>query len=407
MKTIFIKEAYSNDYNFDWFKQKGFNVKSIENENDFSFIDEIKVNDILFIHFFQYDKIIDRLDKSKKIIIFIYIAHEWIDKNVRLNILKNNPNYIIYFITLHIDEKTLSNDLPIESKCFTFHKIINTKDLPNQSKRNKKYNFFNRTISLLRLKIFELLKKQNFNFDGYYTFGNLLMANENEGEQYVPAEPIGMKNIKSYMVQGKRNKVARTIKEFVELRKKSDYEIDVDYINSKKNEFVFLGNIQHYQNRIMDEIHLQTAEGDLINQYSLDSYISFIIESSDNIYTDLRISEKTIRAYLCKNIILPIQHATFSECIRKLGLKTFDDVFGLKEGWDNEPSDIKRIEIFISALNKINEMSLEQIEEIYNRKDIQERLEHNYKIIKNGFNENFVYNQLYEKILLTSNKILV
>jgi hypothetical protein len=407
MRTIFVKELYSNDYNFNWFLQKGFDVKIIEDENDYGFINEIKQNDILFIQFNQYDEIIKRIDTSIQIIIFMYIGHEWIHKYLRKHILKNNVNNIIYFITLHIDNNTIEHDLPIETKCFTFYKIIGNKHLPIPLKRNKKYNLFNRHVNLMRLKIFEILKKQNFNFDGYYTFANLLFVNNYEPDQYTPVAPIGIKNVKNYLKQSNRNKVPKTIREYVEYKKNKGYDIDIDYIESKQSEFVLLGDPKNFKNRVLDDIFLRTPAGDLINQYSLDSYISFIVESGDDETGDLRISEKIIRAWLCKNIILPIQHPTFSECIRRLGIKTFDDVFGLEKGWDNNPSDIHRINTFISALNKINEMSLEEIETIYNREDVQQRLEHNYKIAKNGFNEDVVYGQLYEKILLKDKKSFI
>jgi hypothetical protein len=404
MRTIFVKELYSDDYNFNWFKDKNFDVKIIYDENDYTFINQIKQNDILFLQFNQYDEIIKRLNKNISVIIFLYIGHEWIHKYLRKHILKNNTNNIIYFITLHIDNTTIENDLPIECKCFTFHKIIGNKELSLPLIRNKKYNIFNRHVNLMRLKIFEILKKQNFNFTGYYTFANILFIDSNEPDQYTPIAPIGIKGVRNYLRKSNRNKVPKTIREYVQFKKNRDFEIDIDYIESKESEFVLLGNIENFKNRNKDDIFLQTKAGDLINQYSLDSYISFIVESGDDETADLRISEKTIRAWLCKNIILPIQCPKFSNSLRNLGVKTFDDIFGLEEGWDDEKSDIIRIETFISALNKINEMSLEEVEELYNRKDVQDRLEHNYIIAKKSFNENFVYQQIYDKIMLQEKK---
>ena len=47
---------------------------------------------------------------------------------------------------------------------------------------------------------------------------------------------------------------------------------------------------------------------DTININSLDSYISFTIESSGDSGDDLRLTEKTIRSWLCKNIFLSLHH---------------------------------------------------------------------------------------------------
>ena len=101
---------------------------------------------------------------------------------------------------------------------------------------------------------------------------------------------------------------------------------------------------------------------------------------------DLRFTEKTLRAWLCKNIFLPLQCNGYSRALRNHGIQTFEDVFGLDENWDEIDSETKRIELFVSALERINNLSLEEVKQIYNREDIQQRVDNNYRIGKAGFN---------------------
>ena len=105
--------------------------------------------------------------------------------------------------------------------------------------------------------------------------------------------------------------------------------------------------------------------------------------------------------FLCKNIFLPLQCIGFSRALRNHGIQTFEDVFGLDENWDETNSETKRIELFISALKKINNLSLEEVKEIYNKEDIQKRINNNYRIYKNYYNfyyilfRNYPQNDVY------------
>ena len=123
-----------------------------------------------------------------------------------------------------------------------------------------------------------------------------------------------------------------------------------------------------------------------INTQSADSYVSFIIESSGDSGDDLRITEKTIRAWLYQNIFLSLQCKGFGRAIRNNGIQTFEDVFNLQSDWDETDSETERIEIFVNALKWFNELSMDEIKKIYNSESVQKRLINNYKVVNGCFN---------------------
>jgi hypothetical protein len=184
-----------------------------------------------------------------------------------------------------------------------------------------------------------------------------------------------------------------TIEDFINYRNRpgggrsgnDDLVIDTEYLNQFVNEFfiyenkeaVALGQIQSSDT---------TDMYDSINTNSLDSYVSFTIESSGDSGDDLRLTEKTIRSWLCKNIFLSLQCNGFNSALRVYGIETFEDVFGLEIGWDDNKTETQRIEIFVGALKRINELSIDEIKAIYESDSVQQRLEKNYKFIMDSFN---------------------
>ena len=74
----------------------------------------------------------------------------------------------------------------------------------------------------------------------------------------------------------------------------------------------------------------------------------------------------------------------FNKGLKERGIETFNDLFELDDNWD-ETNEINRVNIFASKLIEWNNKSIEEIKEIYNRKDIQDRLNSNYNLATNAF----------------------
>jgi hypothetical protein len=364
--TFYYDSIYGLD--FKYFESIGYNLIELQ-YNDFSFIDNLKDNDVLFITLDTIDKINESVNPNLKLNIFLFIKHEYCNEHRRKAIVENrNTNHTIYFLTTHLDVYSIENDISFKNRCYPFTNLFSKVAYIPNNNRTKKFNFFNRSINLRRLKIFELLKKKGIELNEcYYTFGNIIKK-----------DTFG--NLS-------------TIEDFINYRNRpgggrsgnDDLVIDIEYLNQFVNEFfiyenkdaVALGQIQSSDTNDMY---------DSINTNSLDSYISFTIESSGDSGDDLRLTEKTIRSWLCKNIFLSLQCNGFNSALRQYGIETFEDVFGLEIGWDDNKTETQRIELFVDALKRINELSIDEVKAIYESDSVQQRLEKNYKFIMDSFN---------------------
>jgi hypothetical protein len=385
--TIFYYKDNLTKLDFLFLKNKGYNTQEIY-WLDFSFLSKLKKNDLLFIDIYYYDKIKENLPTHFIFTIILYRSHEYIPIETRKRyLLDKHINHIIFFITTHLDTETIDYDLSIHTKCYSFGSVLPSDMFKHPTNRNKKFNFYNRAVNLRRLKVFELIKKRGIKLDNcYYTFMGKIIKNDfmNTPE---------MKNNILY----RRYTNVDTLKEFYLQKTRGDYEIDIDFIESFKDEFIV-----H-----KDSGYMQIEEMFPILNESLDSYISFIIESSDDSGMDLRITEKLFRAFLSKNIFLVLQCNKLTTALNNHNIYTFDDVFGLEKGWDNTKSEIERIELFTDTIEKINNKSLDDIQTIYNRKDIQERLEFNYQFALKAINDEHICNEIESKLLLLNNKVFI
>jgi hypothetical protein len=367
-----MKLFYCNDYGGLDFTKLGLQLYNIK-LNEYNYIKDIQSGDVLFVRLDDIDIINQLINPSLKITIFLFISHEYCNEHRRNDIIKyKNPNHSIWFLTSHIDFYSIDNDMSLEARMFPFKGLFSDKVYTNSTNRTTKYNFFNRSINLRRLKIFEILKKKNIQLlDCYFTFGNIIKHNTFGG--------------------------INTIKDFVEFRdKENKLEIDIEFISKYKDEFKL------YENREQVELGIIQASNsndmyDTINEQSLDSYVSMIIESSGDMGDDYRLTEKTLRAWLCKNIFLTLQCKGFTKLLKQNGIQTFEDVFGLDENWD-DCEELERINKFISALEYINGLSIAKIARIYNKKDIEDRIDKNYNFIMDSFDDRTILNELEKKI---------
>jgi hypothetical protein len=364
--TFYYDSIYGLD--FKYFESIGYNLIELQ-YNDFSYIGNLKDNDVLFTTLDTIDTINESVNSNVKLNIFLFIKHEYCNEHRRKAIIENrNINHTIYFLTTHLDTHSIENDLSFKNRCYTFKNLFSKITYTTNNNRTKKFNFFNRSINLRRLKIFELIKKSRIELNEcYYTFGNIIkkdtFGNLTTIEDFI--------NFRSKPGGGRNNN--------------DGLMIDVEYLNQFVNEFyiyedkeaVALGQIQKSDDNGMY---------DTINKNSFDSYISFTIESSGDSGDDLRITEKTIRSWLCKNIFLSLQCNGFNSALRQYGIETFEDVFGLQIGWDDNKTETQRIEIFVDALKRINELSIDEVKAIYESDSVQQRLEKNYKFIMDSFN---------------------
>ena len=345
--------------------------KFVQFNND-SNINIFEKNDVIFLA--QSADINGYYDKflclpNKKV---VFSFHEYIHLSTRQDYLKKYSN--VMFLSPHLDMGTSNYDLSTLVNLYGFVTLFNDmysdedylKSKFNK-KRTKKINFFNRAINLRRAKVFELLIKNDIQFssDVYYTFG-LFLCKFNFPHYKTITEYI---NGQSKLNDG--NKILN---------------IDCEYLENNKNSCKLNEPVEyHYENPSFNQKWSDDHFNE-INEMSLDSYISFVIESSGDFLLDCRYTEKTVRCLLFKNIFFTIGTYGFNTGLKNKGFETFNDIFGLSDNWD-EVDELERVKIFTEKLTEFNSKSTKEIEELYYREDIQERLEKNYQLCINSFNK--------------------
>ena len=334
--------------------------------------------DVLFLHQASIESAYPYIPKDKMITIYCFEFHEIIYPHIKdkFKDLYSDTFAKLFFVST--DLEVGDYDLGFKYIIPAFRNLFNIQPTDNTI-RSVKYTLFNQSVNFRRLKVFELLKRSNFvkAIDSAVSFGMVFMSVTFDG----------VKGIRDYLTQRA---------EQLHYKDKG-VTIDIDYIEGFKDEFDLFGfnrdtikdDIQHNE-----PIYLQL---DSVNKISNDSYISFIIESCDGSFRDTRITEKTLRAIYYKNIFLVLQNDDIHYLLRGIGFKTFEDIFGLTKNWDAK-NETDKLEKFTDTINHINQLPIETVQTFYNRKDVQQRLQHNYDLLCKLFNTQ----NLTNKIILTN-----
>ena len=349
--------------------------------NDHNRLPYLESDDVILIgQIHDIDNIFDNIFKLSNTKI-ICSFHEYIHLHIRYSYLEKYNN--IKFLDTHLDLKTFENDLPLQITMYGFNNVFSNEYKLNDelykilsNNRNIKLNFFNRSISLKRAKIFEILLKNNIQFDSNCSITMGLHLNKFNFPN--------CNSIEDYVTQ-----------KTIEHPDNRCLDIDCKYLTDNLDKFILLEDESFHDKN--PSVNFQLKDDTLfdeINKIHSDSYVSFIIESSGDFINDCRYTEKTIRPFLYKNIFFTIGSNGFNKGLKERGIETFNDLFELDDNWD-ETSEINRVNIFASKLIEWNNKSIEEIKEIYNRKDIQDRLNSNYNLATNAFS-NFEDNLMNE-----------
>lgn len=378
MNKIFVQS--SDNLNFTLLSEYFDIIPCYEYTNPYTPFIEFSIDngDVLFLHQASIESVYPYIPKDKKITVYCFEFHEIIYPHVkeRFKDLYSDTLAELFFISTDLERGKY--DLGFQYTLPAFRNLFNIQPT-HTTERSVKYTLFNQSVNFRRLKVFELLKRSNFvkSLDSAVSFGMVFMSVTFDG----------VKGIRDYLTQR-----AEQLK-----FKDRGVDIDIDYIERFKDEFNLFGfnrdtikdDIQHGE-----PIYLQL---DSVNKISNDSYISFIIESCDGSFIDTRITEKTLRAIYYKNIFFILQNDNIHSLLRSIGFKTFEDVFYLNDGWDTI-NETYKIGTFTKWINYINQLPIEKVNELYNRKDVQQRLEHNYNLLCQLFKTH----NLTNKIILTN-----
>lgn len=152
---------------------------------------------------------------------------------------------------------------------------------------------------------------------------------------------------------------------------------------------------ENVENELMQDCEERYYEP-LVRDY-LKSYVSVVHETCFPDFQDdnkqyekylnqYHLTEKTLIPIACKCIFFTNTHSDFDFYLQKVGIKTFTHFF--------TSNDVLEI------LDEINSWDMKKLKEFYNRDDVQENINHNFKLWKNWmdlfYRDTQVQKELYE-----------
>tara|TARA_Y100000389_G_scaffold159179_1_gene160880 strand:- start:595 stop:1821 length:1227 start_codon:yes stop_codon:yes gene_type:complete len=174
----------------------------------------------------------------------------------------------------------------------------------------------------------------------------------------------------------------------------SEFVADTETANYFKNKFSDIHNFTKIKGERM-----LWSEGDyyheLLEEYSK-YYFSIVHETTPkDTFTDipptflpnniwptgrygLQFGEKTMLPMTSKSIFFVNSYSDIEKHLNKIGIETFSDLFDVE--YDSLMLDRRSKKMF-DIIDIVNNLSIEDIKEIYNREDVQEKLEKNYNYI--------------------------
>jgi len=137
---------------------------------------------------------------------------------------------------------------------------------------------------------------------------------------------------------------------------------------------------------------------EITNEYEM-YYFTIVNESLMKDYSlmsdsyEFQISEKIMLPMLTKTIFFSYSHPFYESFLNRIGIKTFEENFGIYYDTDNIENKADSI---VRLMKKINAMSYKEIEDIYKSEPIQKKLEYNYELIKFWSNTELAKNEFHK-----------
>lgn len=262
-------------------------------------------------------------------------------KEVSDDIIESFPNYLIPYQYLHHNRSLIPFsflELPEES-------------IPSKTK-----------------KILSSARKYNPCRDSFYK-----IFLKNEGESKYMNE---FNEFRYFGLTAKENLAeTETTKYF-----KQNYHTNHDFKKIKSDRMMWSEGeyyhelLEEYSNYFFSIVH-ETAPKDTFS----DNPPRFL---PDNLYPNnrfgLQMGEKTMLPMTSKGIFFVNSYSGIEKYLQKIGIETFSDIFNINY---DEFSIDRRSKKMLEVVDIINNMSITDITNLYNREDIQEKIQKNYNYI--------------------------
>lgn len=188
--------------------------------------------------------------------------------------------------------------------------------------------------------------------------------------------------IKYHMLN--RNNYLEFDLEITEMIKKIDSQ-KIHLNNDVSNERMFDINHQYYGELIpeYEKYYFAIVNESLVKDFELTKNNTF----------EYQISEKTLIPMLTKCIFFVISHPFYESYLNRIGIETFENDFGIFYDSDNIEGKTDSI---IKLMNKLNNLSYEEIKKIYYSESVQNKLNKNFDLIVKWSDQNYAKNKFEE-----------
>lgn len=148
---------------------------------------------------------------------------------------------------------------------------------------------------------------------------------------------------------------------------------------------LFLEQIKYFRNMQLGSFQKYKVSGD--NSATYDTYdfahtnCSIVLET---VYDRIHLTEKTLRPLACGHPFLLLNGAGALEKIREYGFETFQPY--INESYDKEPDPVKRMDMVLTEMNRINSSSAKYQQWIWD--GCQQIADHNKRVF---FDDKFIW----------------
>jgi hypothetical protein len=328
-----------------------------------------------------------------------------------LKFIKNNPNIKILFSDEREGSYVYSEKF--FSKFYNFYKKnkLNTKQIyffTNTANISEQYNLFikrNKMKSFMNIEFIPFLVMPESGFSIVECENNKFKTIFKNETYTIPSiEEIEKKRKYHYLCLNRNSERRHRPQLVLELIKNDIFQKGkVSLLKSKGLEEYSKSNLD-YQKLIVEKYPFVIDEEDAnkvagMHGYLtkkkmwLDTYFSVVSETSV-LNNTVFITEKTIRPMIYYHPFIVWGNPKTLYYLKKLGFETFPEFFD--EDYDNIIDNDKRLEHIVNNLNRLCEMDLSEIHDLYQK--VKPKLIHNYNLLKNFYNDGSLYELITTKL---------
>lgn len=172
---------------------------------------------------------------------------------------------------------------------------------------------------------------------------------------------------------------------------KQHYNVSTDNMLFKEEEF-YTNILSEYNNYFFSIVHETLPKSCYDYKSSKINYKNLFPFFNSK----LQVGEKVLLPMITKGIFFVSGLENIEKHLNKLGIETFSDIFDIRY---DQCSYSDKNEKLLQICNIINQMSIEEIKDLYHSEKIQKKINSNYEFVLYWKNQNNIKNQYLSEIL--------